>query len=91
MARQVPEDIKAQRLEILQSLIRDQMTEFNQGCVGKEINLLIEKQGRNKDQVIGRSPWLQSVIVDGDVSQIGQTHRVRVTHAGPASLNAVRI
>jgi tRNA-2-methylthio-N6-dimethylallyladenosine synthase len=91
MKDQVPESVKAGRLEVLQGLIREQMTEFNQGCVGKEIDLLIEKRGRDPSQMIGRSPWLQSVVVDGDVSQIGRTIRVRVTRAGPASLNAVAI
>jgi len=91
MPGQVPEAEKARRLEILQALIRQQMTDFNEGCVGKEIDLLIEKRGRDPRQMIGRSPWLQSVVVDGETSQIGQTHRVRVIRAGPASLNAVRV
>ncbi len=67
------------------------MTAFNQGCVGKEIDLLIEKRGKRDGQLLGRSPWLQTVVVKGDVSEISQTLRVRVSEAGPASLNAVRI
>ncbi|MGB7286293.1 MAG: tRNA (N6-isopentenyl adenosine(37)-C2)-methylthiotransferase MiaB [Salaquimonas sp.] len=88
---QVPEAVASERLARLQALLRDQMTEFNAGCVGKEIDLLIEKRGKREGQVLGRSPWLQTVVVEGDASEISQTLRVRISEAGPASLNAVRI
>ena len=91
LGEQVPDAVASERLTQLQALLREQMTAFNQGCVGKEIDLLIEKRGKRDGQLLGRSPWLQTVVVSGEVSEISQTLRVRVSEAGPASLNAVRI
>ena len=85
---QVPEDVKSRRLERLQALLREQQSEFAQDCVGTDIDLLLEKPGRLAGQLIGRSPWLQPVIVDANSSQIGEIIRVRITQAGKNSLFA---
>mgnify|MGYP001183584161 CR=1 FL=1 len=85
---QVPEDVKAERLERLQALLLKQQAGFAKSCVGKVIDLLLEKPGRNEGQVIGRSPWLQSVNVDAKTSQIGDIIPVRIIGTGPNSLFA---
>jgi tRNA-2-methylthio-N6-dimethylallyladenosine synthase len=85
---QVPEEIKADRLERLQALLLKQQQEFAETCVGKVIDLLLEKPGRMPGQLIGRSPWLQSVNVDAKASQIGDIINVRITGTGPNSLFA---
>ncbi|APO73264.1 (dimethylallyl)adenosine tRNA methylthiotransferase [Rhizobium etli 8C-3] len=85
---QVPEEIKAERLERLQALLLKQTQEFNTSCIGKEIDLLLEKPGRMPGQLIGRSPWLQSVNVDAKASQIGDIIKVRITGTGTNSLFA---
>ncbi|MBB5533616.1 tRNA (N6-isopentenyl adenosine(37)-C2)-methylthiotransferase MiaB [Rhizobium giardinii] len=85
---QVPEDVKANRLEILQALLLKQQHAFAEQCVGKTIDLLLEKPGRMPGQLIGRSPWLQSVNVDAKSSQIGDIISVRITGTGPNSLFA---
>ncbi len=85
---QVPEDVKSERLERLQALLLKQQAEFAKSCVGKVIDLLLEKPGRMPGQVIGRSPWLQSVNVDANTSQIGDIIPVRIIGTGPNSLFA---
>jgi len=85
---QVPEEIKAERLERLQALLLKQQQEFAESCVGKTIDLLLEKPGRMEGQLIGRSPWLQSVNVDAKASQIGDIIKVRITGTGTNSLFA---
>jgi tRNA-2-methylthio-N6-dimethylallyladenosine synthase len=85
---QVPEEVKAERLERLQALLLKQQAEFAKSCVGKVIDLLLEKPGRMPGQVIGRSPWLQSVNVDAKTSQIGDIIQVRIIGTGPNSLFA---
>ncbi|CAN7237570.1 tRNA (N6-isopentenyl adenosine(37)-C2)-methylthiotransferase MiaB [Pararhizobium sp. LjRoot238] len=85
---QVPEDVKAKRLERLQTLLLKQQHAFAEQCIGKTIDLLLEKPGRMPGQLIGRSPWLQSVNVDAKSSQIGDIVSVRITGAGPNSLFA---
>ncbi|TCL72212.1 tRNA (N6-isopentenyl adenosine(37)-C2)-methylthiotransferase MiaB [Rhizobium sp. BK251] len=85
---QVPEEVKARRLEKLQALLLKQQQEFAESCVGKVIDLLLEKPGRMPGQLIGRSPWLQSVNVDAKASQIGDIIRVRITGISTNSLFA---
>jgi tRNA-2-methylthio-N6-dimethylallyladenosine synthase len=85
---QVPEEVKAERLERLQALLLKQQAEFAKSCVGKVIDLLLEKPGRMPGQIIGRSPWLQSVNVDAKTSQIGDIIQVRISGTGPNSLFA---
>ena len=94
MADHVPEDVKSERLERLQALLIQQQRDFAHNCIGKTIDLLLEKPGRMENQLVGRSPWLQSVNVpvkpskDGDNIKIGDIIRVRITEAGPNSLFA---
>lgn len=88
---QVPEDVKAKRLERLQSLLINQQRDFAAACVGREIDLLLEKPGRMPGQLVGRSPWLQPVNVDAKRSQIGDIIKVRITKAGSNSLFAEMI
>ncbi|WP_318558139.1 tRNA (N6-isopentenyl adenosine(37)-C2)-methylthiotransferase MiaB [Pseudorhizobium pelagicum] len=84
----VPEEVKVERLERLQSLLLKQQAEFAKSCVGKVVDLLLEKPGRMPGQLIGRSPWLQSVNVDAKTSQIGDIIPVRIIGTGPNSLFA---
>jgi tRNA-N(6)-(isopentenyl)adenosine-37 thiotransferase enzyme MiaB len=85
---QVAEEVKTERLARLQELLLAQQHSFAESCIGKEIDLLLEKPGRNPGQLIGRSPWLQSVNVDAKSSQIGDIINVRITATGPNSLFA---
>ncbi|OQP84971.1 tRNA (N6-isopentenyl adenosine(37)-C2)-methylthiotransferase MiaB [Rhizobium rhizosphaerae] len=88
LADQVDEAVKAARLERLQALLFSQQQDFARGCIGRTIDLLLEKPGRMPGQLIGRSPWLQSVNVDAKGVEIGDIIRVRITGAGPNSLFA---
>ena len=82
----VDEHIKDERLQRLQALLYDQQSAFAADLVGKEMDLLIEKPGREPGQRVGRSPWLQPVIVDEKAGEIGDIVRVRITKAGSNSL-----
>jgi tRNA-2-methylthio-N6-dimethylallyladenosine synthase len=85
---QLPEEVKVARLETLQALLHSQHLAFNRSLIGREADVLLEKSGRYPSQVIARSPWLQSVIVDAGIGEIGDIIRVRITDAGPLSLRA---
>ncbi|WP_411034628.1 tRNA (N6-isopentenyl adenosine(37)-C2)-methylthiotransferase MiaB [Shinella sp. BYT-45] len=87
----VEESVKSERLERLQALLFRQQSAFARGCIGKEIDLLLEKPGRMPGQLVGRSPWLQPVNVDAKGCEIGDIIRVRITDAGPNSLFAEAI
>jgi len=89
MSGQVAEEVKSERLQRLQALLNEQQESFNRNCLGRKMDILLEKKGRREGQLIGRSPWLQSVIVDGDLGNIGDIVHVEITKAAPNSLNAV--
>lgn len=86
MDDQVPEDVKVQRLADLQNLLNEQQIAFNTSCVGRTMPVLFERPGKFDGQLIGRSPWLQSVLVDGAADQLGNICDVEITHGGPNSL-----
>ena len=88
MEDQVDEAVKTERLARLQDLINEQTRAFGRECVGKVVDLLLEKPGRNTGQLIGRSPWLQPVIVDAKLGEIGDIVRVRITQPGTTGLYA---
>ena len=85
---QVAEEVKAERLERLQALLLRQQKEFAESLVGKTMDVLLEKPGRMTEQLIGRSPWLQSVNLDAKTLKIGDIVNVRITATGPNSLFA---
>ncbi|MGQ8632245.1 tRNA (N6-isopentenyl adenosine(37)-C2)-methylthiotransferase MiaB [Agrobacterium sp. DKPNP3] len=88
LSDQVDEDVKAERLERLQALLLRQQKEFAESLVGKTMDVLLEKPGRMPEQLIGRSPWLQSVNLDAKTLKIGDIVNVRITATGPNSLFA---
>ena len=86
MSGQIDESTKAQRHAALQELIEAQRQTFNRASVGQRLEVLFEKPGRREGQVIGRSPTMQSVFVDGPRSLIGELMQVEMVAAEPHSL-----
>jgi tRNA-2-methylthio-N6-dimethylallyladenosine synthase len=84
----VPEQVKDERLQRLQALLVAQQQAFTGSMVGRTMPTLIEKAGRQAGQRVGRSPWLQPVIVDEKAGGIGEIIEVRITSAGYNSLHA---
>jgi tRNA-2-methylthio-N6-dimethylallyladenosine synthase len=78
MAKQIPDAVKHERLLALQALLAEQQRAFNAGCDGRAMSILFEKPGRKPGQIVGRSPYLQPVHVDGPESLIGQIHDARI-------------
>jgi tRNA-2-methylthio-N6-dimethylallyladenosine synthase len=84
--RQVPEPVKAARLEALQALLQAQQRAFNEACVGRMLPVLFEKPGRHPGQLVGRSPWLQPVHARADGALVGTVAPVTIRAALPNSL-----
>jgi tRNA-2-methylthio-N6-dimethylallyladenosine synthase len=76
----------SERLSRLQALILDQQTQFNRSRVGTVMDVLFEKSGRMPGQLMGRSPYLQAVLVNADTSRIGTIGRVVIDSLGSNSL-----
>ncbi|PSJ57930.1 tRNA (N6-isopentenyl adenosine(37)-C2)-methylthiotransferase MiaB [Pseudaminobacter soli (ex Li et al. 2025)] len=90
MKDHVAEEVKDERLQRLQALLNEQQTTFIEGLVGKTVETLIEKPGRQPKQIVGRSPWLLPVILDENAGKIGEIVTARITSTGHASLFAER-
>jgi tRNA-2-methylthio-N6-dimethylallyladenosine synthase len=88
---QVPEEVKARRLGILQELLFAQQTAFNTACVGRTLPVLFERLGRHPGQLIGRSPYLQAVHAEAPESAIGSTMMVEIKGTQPNSLSGVLV
>jgi tRNA-2-methylthio-N6-dimethylallyladenosine synthase len=87
MDGQVAPELMDERLQRLQARIAEHQMAFNRATVGRDTQVLIERKGRHEGQMIGRSPWLQSVHLEtGAVS--GDMVEVTLLSAGPNSMAA---
>jgi tRNA-2-methylthio-N6-dimethylallyladenosine synthase len=85
MEDQIAPEVMDDRLQRLQARIAQHQLAFNRATVGREIQVLVERPGRHPGQMIGRSPWLQSVHVESGAAP-GTMLDVTLTAAGPNSM-----
>ncbi len=86
MADQIPMPLMDERLQKLQAQIVSDQTAFNDKTVGRTTDVLLERPGKFAGQLIGKSPWLQSVHVLAPDLSIGDIVTVQITDSGPLSL-----
>jgi tRNA-2-methylthio-N6-dimethylallyladenosine synthase len=90
MEDQIRRDFMDDRLQRLQARITEHSLAFNRSKVGIDTQVLIERKGKHPGQMIGKSPWLQSVHVETG-AQPGEIVDVTLLAAGPNSMSgAVR-
>ncbi len=82
----VPDDIAAKRLSLFQGLINEQQSAFNKTCVGRTLPVLFDRKGKKSGQLSGRSPYFQSVYVQGNERLIGNLLPIKITGAFDNSL-----
>jgi len=85
MEDQIPRDVMEDRLRRLHERINAHQLAFNRSKVGVDTQILIERAGRRDGQMIGKSPWLQSVHVD-TAARPGEILDVTLVSAGPQSM-----
>lgn len=90
MDMQVPAKIMDERLQALQALLGEQQHDFNRASLGRRTQVLLERPGRKPGQLIGKSPWLQSIHLETGAS-IGDLIDVKIVSAGPNSLAGAAI
>jgi tRNA-2-methylthio-N6-dimethylallyladenosine synthase len=83
---QVADEVKAERLDQLNAVLDEQANAFNASQVGRTLPVLFEKLGRHPGQLVGRSPYLQSVHLTAPDHMIGQIVPVEITSAARNSL-----
>ena len=76
------------RLQRLQARLAEHSLAFNRATIGQDTKILVDRKGRLPGQMIGKSPWLQSIFVETDAA-IGTMLDVTVTHALRNSLGGV--
>ncbi len=77
-SNQIDDDIKVERLKRLQNLLNAQQIAFNKSLVGSIMPVLFDRPGRKEGQLVGRSPYMQSVHVNGDQALLGRIVDVRI-------------
>jgi tRNA-2-methylthio-N6-dimethylallyladenosine synthase len=85
MNEQVPAELMDERLQRLQALLNEHQLAFNRASVGKRASVLLERPGKKRGQLVGKSPWLQSVHLETSAA-IGDLIDVQILSAGPNSL-----
>ncbi len=88
---QVDADVSAARLHRLQDVLRRDQLAFNRACVGQRTKVLVERAGKLPGQWLGKSPWLQSVLVDDPSLKPGDLIDVELIEAGPNSMKGQRV
>ena len=85
MEGQIAGEVMDERLQRLQARLAEHSLAFNRACIGRDTSILIDRKGRQPGQMVGKSPWLQSVHVTSD-AKIGEMIDVTLNSAGPNSL-----
>lgn len=83
----VAEPIKTERLSALQALLLQQQDEINRAAIGKTMAVLFEKSAREPGQLVGRTPYLQPVHVQGNHDLIGRIADVKIAALTANSLH----
>ena len=86
---EVPADVADARLQKLQALITTHQREIQNGMVGRDLSVLVEKAGREAGQMLGKSEYLHAVHIEDCGANIGDIVPVRITEGKTNSLSAV--
>lgn len=70
--------IANERLQRLQALLNEQQVAFNKSCENLVMPALMERKGKKAGQIIGKTPYFQSVYVEGNERLIGQIVDVKI-------------
>ncbi|MCG3267042.1 tRNA (N6-isopentenyl adenosine(37)-C2)-methylthiotransferase MiaB [Yoonia sp. I 8.24] len=83
---QLPEDVMNERLQRLQGLLREQQQATQASMIGREVNVLFEKSGREAGQMIGKSEYLHAVFAEAPLDVIGTVRKVKIVDDAANSL-----
>jgi len=83
---QVEPAVKSARLAMLQELLEAQRQAFNRATVGRRLSVVFDRPGRHPGQLIGRTPYMQSVHADVNTSRVGALTEVEIIGLKPNSL-----
>ena len=79
MQNLVHDKIASERLTRFQNLINEQQIAFNQNTVGKTMGVLFDRRGKKEGQLLGRSPYNQSVHAFANDRMMNQIIDIEIT------------
>jgi tRNA-2-methylthio-N6-dimethylallyladenosine synthase len=83
----VPENVKSERLQSLQALIKEKQIEFNNNTVGLTLPVLFDRIIPEKGQLHGRTPYNQAIHVEANERLFGKIEKVNIVKAFGNSLS----
>jgi tRNA-2-methylthio-N6-dimethylallyladenosine synthase len=88
MDGQIAPEVMDERLQRLQAALNRDQAAFNAATLGRTCEVLIERKGKLPGQMLGKSPWLQSVHLITE-AQIGDLVEAEIVRADPNSLAGI--
>ena len=85
--KDIPDNVKRYRLSKLQETISLYQQEFQQNLVGSVQEVLIEKIGKLNGQYIGRTPYMNPVVIKSKENQIGKILPIKICATNGLSLS----
>ena len=86
---QIDPALQNQRLAVAQELLQQQLEEFNDSFIGRQLAVLWEKPGRHPGQIIGKTAWLQPVVLNNAApGMLGSISQVYIDSRNVYSFNA---
>lgn len=89
LKNQIEEKVKKERLDILQNLLFSYQLKFNKDSVDKIMPVLFESRGRGRNQLFGRTPYMQNLHAELDKSCLNKIINIKITEATTNSLIGV--
>lgn len=86
MQNLVRDDVASERLQRLQGLLNEQQIDFNKKSVGLILPVLFDRKGKREGQLVGRSPFNQSVFVEANERLMHTIADVNITEGFDNSL-----
>ena len=77
----IDQSIKKARLSALQSLLTEQQLNYNKSFINKDMEVLFEKEGRYKNQFIGRTIYNQSAFIESNKKILNKILKVKITNS----------
>ena len=92
MENQVLDEVKAERLQILQALLNQIQQEFNNKSIGQTYDVLLDRTGKKSNQLVGKSPYMQAVLCN-DIGQeyLGKMVKLKIQESYQNSLNGLLV
>jgi tRNA-2-methylthio-N6-dimethylallyladenosine synthase len=84
--KQLPEHIKDERLQTLQQVTERHQREFNSSFLNKQLEVLVDKHGKYKNQAVGFSQYMQPVALEDATHLFGQVVLVKINEVSSHTL-----